>query len=51
MLRVTSPVTDTIQSGEVVSPDFPLNIDFSVNISVITIRKEMILETLYYESI
>ena len=43
--------TDTIQSGEVVSPDFPLRIDFSVNIGGITSRNEMIPETLYCESI
>ena len=48
---MASSITDTIQSGEVVSPDFPLKIDFSVNIGVITTRKEMIPDTLYCESI
>ena len=44
---MASSITDTIQSGEVVSPDFPLKIDFSVNIGVITTRKKMIPNTLY----
>ena len=48
---MASSITDTIQSGEVVSPDFPLRIDFSVNIGGITSRNEMIPETLYCESI